>query len=208
MRKAVFLFILFALVACGGGGDSSPQTSGGGTWRVNAAGYPDVAGVYSCNVVAGSAVCTDGSTGAYPPLAMNFRVTQSNNQVTLFNTSSAGPPAGTTVLWSDNFNGNVDLDGNFVIDQNVIMRTITDPGNFTLTYTFTGAFDPNGWAGTYQLTAYSDFYRVSCTYTSQFTGNRTAQDSYVIAPSENIERRSGDIILMHDFMGLSSFLGL
>ena len=210
MRKAAILILLLALTACGsgGGGGATAGNAGGWTGNTNAAGFPDVTGVYSCNVAAGSVVCSDGTGGAQAPLAMNFRASQSNNQVTLVNTSTAGIPAGTTILSADAFDGNVDLNGNFIIDQHVVMRLSSEPGNNTLTYTFTGAFNPSGWVGTYQLTLYNDFYRVSCNYSAPFTGNLINQASSVTAPSESIEEKPAEVASIRDFTGLSSLLGL
>jgi len=213
MKKTLRLVLLVAalsLNSCGGGGGGGTTTgnSSGWTGNVNSAGYPDVTGLYSCNVVAGSAVCSDGSGGTQAPLAMNFRISQINNQVTLVSTSTAGLPAGTTILSADNFDGNVDLIGNFIIDQHIVARISSTPGNNTLTYTFTGTFVPNGWTGIYLLNIYNDFYRVSCNYTASFTGNRISQDSFSTAPPESTEGKPAEFTSIRDFTGMSSFLGL
>lgn len=171
MSAVIFSFLL--LLACGGGGgeggesETSPAPWAG---NVNAAGYPDVVGLYSMNVSAGRAVCTDGSTGAEPALAMNLNITQTDNRILLKSTSQADTPAGWTILQRDDLDGNVDLAGNFTVDQHLTMKDASVLGSNTLTYTTTGTFTSYGWAGTYQLTIYNDFYKVSCTATASFQG--------------------------------------
>lgn len=216
MRKkiiSIFSIIFYFLIAgfifsgCGGGGsDSEPQVSGTWSGNVNAAGYPDVVGVYSFNVSAGSYVCTDGSSGTTLPLAMNMAITQNNNQLLLYNTSTSGPPVGTTVLQHDDLAGNVELNGNFILNQHIVMKSNTMPGNNSFTYTITGVFNPLGWSGTYQLGVYNDSYKVSCTYSAAFIGDRINQ-APATEPSENEKESLRGPESIYDFQGMTSLLG-
>lgn len=170
MRKAIIVFSLLALIACGGGGGSDPPAASW-TGPVNAAGYPDVAGPYSFNVAAGKTICSDGSSQSQSPLAMNFVVSQTNNQILLKNTVPLNIPVGWTILQKDDFGGNVDLLGNFIANQHISATDASTPGTNSLTYTATGLFTQNGWSGTYQLTLYNAFYKQSCTATAAFQGD-------------------------------------
>ena len=155
--------VIIFLAACGGGGGSTTPT------ETNSSGFPEVAGRYSFNTSNFSVSCSDGSTGTNPPVALNIRVSQTENSLLLENLSIGPGVPGITIISANNAQGNIQKDSSFIINQ-IIIADINGIGRTTLNYSWTGNFSSSGWSGTYRYS--STFGLDSCTFISTFTGDR------------------------------------
>jgi len=178
------LLVVLLLVSCGGGGgggggSSSPSWNG----PVNAAGFPDVDGKYSFNTGNISYTCTDGTKGTVSAVALNFEISQNANQLLFYNPAASLIP-GITIIESNNLTGNIEKTGYFIANQRVV--AIINPllGTNTINYNLSGYFNLTGWNGNYEYVGYNDYYNVSCTNNSTFTGDYI-RPLAIITPARN-----------------------
>jgi hypothetical protein len=165
--SAFYSLIFFIVISCSSGSsDSIPITNLGG--KINAAGYPDVAGNYSFNTDTLTYTCAKGASGTIPPLTATYLITQTKNQLSGKNSS---PPAGMTFTEDSNMNGTIEVAGKFIMDQNATATIASVPGSNTIKYTLVGHFYFSGWAGDYTYTVLNSDSNDTCTYKTTFTGD-------------------------------------
>ncbi len=178
MRFASIVVLMILSVGCGGGGGGGggaipwiPETPSS-SWDgpVNEAGYPDVAGKYSFNTDEISFTGTNGEEGVIPPLALSFQLSQTVNQLLAINSAASTIP-GFEVIDSNDLTGNIDKSGDFIMNQITVAEMDSILGTSTIHYSITGNFTPTGWDGDYVYTVFNDYYNVTWTYTTTFTGD-------------------------------------
>jgi hypothetical protein len=161
------VFIILIFISCtGGNNDSIPISNLGG--RVNSAGYPDVSGNYSFITGEISYTCSKGSSGTSPPIAINFIMAQTDNQLSA-NISEL--PTGFTIIDGSELAGYIQKTGKFTMDQNLTVTIDSIPGSNVITYNISGNFHFSGWAGDYTYNVFNDYSNDTCTYTTTFTGD-------------------------------------
>jgi hypothetical protein len=163
---SLMAFVFLILISCSGSTDSIPLANLGG--KVNASGYPDVAGNYSFNTDAISYTCAKGGSGTSSPLAQNYAITQTDNQLSA---TYSALPAGVTLTESSDMNGAIEKTGNFVMSQTVTATIASISGSNVITYHISGNFNPYGWTGYYTYDIFNNYSNDTCTYKTTFTGD-------------------------------------
>jgi hypothetical protein len=213
-RLIVALFCLFfglaliTIISCGGGGDESSSPSW--TGPVNAAGFPDVEGKYSFNTGPISYTCTDGTNGTLSAIAMNFELSQNANQLFFYNPAASSIP-GITIIARGTGTANIDKTGYFIGNQRIIATISPAPGTNTIDYNLSGHFSMTGWSGNYQYVMYNDYYKVSCTCNTTFTGDYIsplAEAQAKINPYEEVEQAVEKIPLEGNLNDMKFLFGL
>jgi hypothetical protein len=161
------VFIILILISCtGGSNDSIPISNLGG--KVNAAGYPDVTGNYSFNTGEISYTCSKGNSGTSPPVALNFTITQIDNQIYAYNYVT---PPGFTFIDTGVMTGYIEKTSKFAMNQNVTATIDSILGSNVITYNISGSVNFSGWAGDYTYNVFNDYSNDTCTYRTTFTGD-------------------------------------
>lgn len=186
------LVISLCLSACGGGGGGGDASAPASSWTgpVNASGFPDVAGKYALNTSTVSYTCTNGSSGTIAPLALNLDVTQNVNQLSISNPAATASMLGSgfTLTSTTGTTGNVERNGHYILNQTLIGTLSSFSGTFTINYNLTGYFSMTGWSGNYQYIIYNDYDRITCTYTTPFTGDYVSPLAAVALKANSYEQ--------------------
>ena len=163
---SAFIILIFILIGCAGdSNDSIPISNLGG--KVNAAAYPDVSGIYSFNTGEISYTCSKGNSGTSPPLAIDFAVEQTANQLIAY---ISEPPSNFTIIDGTEITGYIDKAGKFSMNQNLTATIDSIPGSNIVSYNYSGSFNFSGWVGDYTYTVFNDQTNDTCTYKTTFTG--------------------------------------
>jgi hypothetical protein len=176
--KGILLVMLLMLVAgCGGGGGGDQAAPQQNDWKgpLNAAGYPEVQGVYSIVTGERSYTCgTDPVVRKLPGVSMSLQVEQSEDQLLAFNQETVADLTITVIDFTD-LAGSIVTSGLFNLAQTVNYTVAGYEGTFTVDNELDGQFTVVGWSGDYRYTVANDHTKITCKYISQFSGERLAE---------------------------------
>lgn len=64
------------------------------------------------------------------------------------------------------------LSGRFSMSSSLLASIERIEGNLSVSYNLLGYFNDMGWSGNYEFSIYFQSYRVTCTYSSPFEGDK------------------------------------
>jgi len=210
----VFIALFFmALASCnsgGGDGDSHSDTTPTGM-SLTPGGYPDVVGTYSFTTEKISYTCTDGSSGTGNEVANNTEISQSENIITGKNPSgSSGVTPGVHIIESTGLTGNIQKNGDVVLNNYATATVDGVSGNVTLQYHIDGKFTATGWSGNYDMTTFFQSAGVTCTSMTTFSGDKLSgskSTSNEVTRSETQDINDEDVNDEDGFHNLITLLG-